>query len=515
MVIQTRFGTGSVRPNGNKSVSYGLIRTCGTVLRMLGISDLLKGMKSRGVSLDVIVELVCAYQLQGGSSMNECADWLDDDVLKMKLCGGETISQRTIDRSLAVLSDHFEEIIDGIWEGINRIFDIECTDVVVDGSHIPVVGRMNSLSAYGYGGRGIQNQVQFMLGMLRCPTLPFDIMPYPGNMTDQEQYRNFLPRLFKRMTPGSMIVVDNGCAHKDLKKMITDAGMEYLTRERMNLSDDRRIDEHPEDFTYTDTDVCCIVNTFTASGRTLYQFFSVDNYLRGMQIAVKKEAKCAKVIAEGSVVGETPKVRTSDIVKKLNNPYLNVEIKTVVQMIMSPFDPSDKAEAITELMGGRCGYFKLECSIPLPPEKALDIYRARIRIEHLISSIKSVVNIEPLRVWSDGSTNGSLLLALLAQLVVSVVIELMEGIREEVSENGRRSVRVRKPSAIFAVKSLSHLTVSFLYDDQGAESVVYSNFEPMNTEIMGILDRMEACLDPFSGEKWQKRGIFVEERLRR
>jgi transposase len=275
MVIQTRFGTGSVKPNGNKSVSCGLIRTCGTVLRMLGISDLLKGMKSKGVGLDVIVELVCAYPLQGGSSMNECADWLDDEVLRTKLCGGETISQRTIDRSLAVLSDNFEDITDGIWNGINRIFDIECTDVVVDGSHIPVVGRMNTLSAYGHGGHGIQNQVQFMLGMLRCPTLPFDIMPYPGNMTDQEQYRRFLPRMFKRMTPGSLIVVDNGCAHKDLKKMIADAGMEYLTRERMNHSDDRRIDEHPED-SHTSIWTYAVSSTYSPypAGRTICSFLS-------------------------------------------------------------------------------------------------------------------------------------------------------------------------------------------------------------------------------------------------
>ena len=42
-------------------------------------------------------------------------------------------------------------------------------------------------------------------------------------------------------------------------------------------------------------------------------------------------------------------------------------------------------------------------------------------MEHLISSLKSVVSLKPLRVWSTASERGALLVGLISQLIVSVV----------------------------------------------------------------------------------------------
>ena len=46
-----------------------MVRAC---FRRLGLYGFLDGLKEKGVSLSYVVELMCVYQLNGGSSMNEC-----------------------------------------------------------------------------------------------------------------------------------------------------------------------------------------------------------------------------------------------------------------------------------------------------------------------------------------------------------------------------------------------------------------------------------------------------------
>lgn len=90
-------------------------------------------------------------------------------------------------------------------------------------------------------------------------------------------------------------------------------------------------------------------------------------------------------------------------------------------MTLDPWLDTDILKAAGIETGERCGWFKLQCSRRLPPQEALDLYRHRVQVEHLISSIKSVVNLKPLRVWSKESVRGSVLMAMIAQLQISMV----------------------------------------------------------------------------------------------
>ena len=47
----------------------------------------------------------------------------------------------------------------------------------------------------------------------------------------------------------------------------------------------------------------------------------------------------------------------------------------------------------------RCGFFKLESNMQLTSAEALRIYRWRAGVEHLISSLKRITGIKPIRVW--------------------------------------------------------------------------------------------------------------------
>ena len=298
MARQARLATDGVVPNGNISLPFGLMRMAEVQMERLGITDFLDGLKVKGVPLSIVVGVMCVYQLNGGSSMNECGDRVSDPMTAEKMCGGNKISNKTIGRALDILSLYFDDVLDVLWKGINKCYDITETDVIVDGSHIPVNGAKSKLSAPGYGAGGVQNQIQFMVAQLRSPPLPFRIEPYAGNEPDSEQFAHFLPMIMGYLKKGSVLVMDNGGAVRDILNDIKDSGMEYVTRVKMNEKDDEWIKDGMRDFVNIDGDACCLSHTFSSSGRTIYLFFSAEKYIRGVNSAEKKAGKMASVAVE-------------------------------------------------------------------------------------------------------------------------------------------------------------------------------------------------------------------------
>ena len=422
--------------------------------------------------------------------MNECGDWVSDPIVAEGVADGNRISGKTMERALDILSMWFYEILDVIWKGINECYEITETNVIVDGSHIPLNGVKSKLASVGYGGSGVQNQMQFMAAQLRDPPIPFMVETYAGNESDASQYADFLPMVMRCLKKGSMIVMDNGGAVKEVLDDITDNGMGYLTRVRMNLSDDRWIEESMEEFQCIDDDTCCISHIFEHSERTVYIFFSAEKYARAVMNAGKRAGRLAAIVAENSF--ENPKkVRKSDFITVRKNPFVDVDVRISVQRTLDPFDPDDIDVAVEELMGDRCGYFKLESSEPMEPIVAISVYRSRVGIEHMISSIKSVVKLKPIRVWKTPSVNGALLLALIVQLIVSLTIVDMKG-EETVKEiRGKKIKAVTKPSPKTVVRSLGQLTITFLTENGTLKDRIYSNFDGINSEIMEILNRIE------------------------
>ena len=88
-------------------------------------------------------------------------------------------------------------------------------------------------------------QVEFMTAELQKSRIPFFMRAYPGNTSDQAQYSDALPDIFRMVRQGSWVIVDNGGAAGEKPDSIVKAGNRYLTRVRMNASDDRRITGNP------------------------------------------------------------------------------------------------------------------------------------------------------------------------------------------------------------------------------------------------------------------------------
>ena len=86
-----------------------------------------------------------------------------------------------------------------------------------------------------------------------------------------------------------------------------------------------------------------------------------------------------------------------------------------------------------------------------------------------MNSLKNEINIKPLRVWSDNSIYGALLIGYLAHLIISLI-------RYDEPELGTYSTK-------FIKISLSNLTVTIEKLKNIRIRRIYSNFDPINELI--------------------------------
>ena len=187
-----------------------------------------------------------------------------------------------------------------------------------------------------------------------------------------------------------------------------------------------------------------------------------------------------------------PKIGKLVSVKK--NPFYDVRIKSFdIQMGLSPWLDSDIILAAKKEAGDRCGWFKLQSSEWMEPAAALETYRHRVGTEHPISSIRSVVDLKPLRVWKKASVRGSLLLAPIAQLMISMVRYDLEPDLIEKMEDGKRAVVEHKPSQRTIVENLLHWTVTVIPRDGWKTERIFSNETELTRRISAVLERYRGC----------------------
>ena len=208
--------------------------------------------------------------------MNEWDRLLSEDDRRMRYaCGDEPIHRMTMMRALDLLDTYFGEVTDQVWRGMGHLYPDTRTDVYADGSHVVRYGPKGENVLYGEGGGKVQLQDQFMVSSLIGADVPTNVELYPGNMNDPPQFEDFIDQLQYYLNPGSLIVMDHGGSGRKIAKSILSRSNEYLTRVRMNASDDITLEEHLDEAFYVGEGTVCIMSVFDSSRKTNYLFFSI------------------------------------------------------------------------------------------------------------------------------------------------------------------------------------------------------------------------------------------------
>lgn len=496
---QTTLEVAEAIQNQNISYYYGTAHVVRKVMEYLDLYSYLDTFKERGVSLGKVVESLCIMHLSGNSSMNSWSEWCNvNKVMSEEMTNGEKITRKTYERCLARLDQYFEDITMHLNDLLWTAYPDLVTDVYVDGSHIPRAGGAGENVKYGEGGGKIQLQDQFVVAQLVESGLPIMVELYPGNQNDPQQYSDFIPQLMFFLKRGSTIIMDQGGSSADLLKQIKDNGNEHVTRVNLNNSDLKIIKERISEARYIGYGTACIVSEFESSGRVNYLFFSVDTLISELYTT---EREVEKQKAEAKVARDAiDKKDLKNLVNYHKNQFVKVKITGfTLKVSLDPWMDIDYEEEARKRISESGGWFKISSSTYLDPAHILQLYRHRVAVEHLISSLKSVVSMAPLRVWKKEHERGALLLGLISQLLISIVRYEMEAEPVEKKVDGKRCVVESKPSFQTICDDLKLWTMTIEFDDGFARRHESNRFGcvPKVEKVLEVLsDRGKVRIPP-------------------
>jgi len=466
---QTKTRTNEIKHNNNISFPIGTALTVKKYSKKLGFEEIFSKFKQRGIPLKGLVVALISYKLSENLSLTRGSDWINRTEV-LEEFGLESFEQKTLYRAIETVGENYQEVILDLQDRLFSLYGFDHTDVNMDWSSLILWGNKADLARYGYSRdhRPDKKQITFGVTELRKPiNIPIGLTIAKGNVNDQKHFQTTFNQVKNRLEIGSKVIFDKGANGKENLNSIIAAKMQFLTAKKLNSSDDKLIGKFwtmkPE-LIDPEKGIYGIKQIFPS--RYNYFFFSEKLQRENIASALRKaerQLKEAQEIEQAAQKGKSLPKRF-----QINNVLVSATIEYQTKLgSLSENQAFDlvKKTSIT----GREGFFCLTSSDNLTLDEALVLYKEKDSVEKIMYSLKNEINIKPLRVWSDNSVYGALLIGYLAQLIVSLI-------RYDEPE-------LKNFSTKFIKISLSNLTVTIEKLKKDSKRRIYSNFDPINELI--------------------------------
>jgi len=469
MIKKTKTRTIDVKPNSNISFPVGTTLAVKKYSKKLDFLRIFSKFKQRGVSLKGLVEALISYKLSENLSLTRGCDWINRDEV-LEEFNLKYFEQKTLYRALEIVGANYQEVILDLQDVLFLQYDFSHTDINMDWSSLIVWGNKAKLAKYGYSRdhRPDKKQITFGISELRKPiNIPIGLTIQEGNLNDQKHFQTTFNQVKDRLKNNSRIIYDKGANSKDNNNSVTVAKMQFLTAKKLNKSDDKLI----EKFDKSKAEIVDEINGIygikqTFPSRYNYFFFSEKLQKENIASSLKKAERQLKEAQEIESAAKKGKILPKRF--RVNNALVNATIE--YQTKLSDLSEEQAFELVKKAnITGREGFFCLTSSENLTLEEALILYREKDSIEKIMQSLKNEINIKPLRVWTDNSIYGALLIGYLAQLIISLI-------RYDIKD-------LKNLSTNFIKISLSNLTVTIENIKNAYKRRIYSNFDWINELI--------------------------------
>jgi len=448
---QTKLRTNQITPNENKSFSIGTALMVDDWYERLGLNEIIGRHKSKGIALDALVRGMLVDQLGDNFSVLQASEWLNRKEI-LEHYGIRAFNSKTLYRAVETLGR-------------------PKTDVLLDWTSIVYYGDMAKLAKYGYSRDHHPGERQLTLGAAQLAPpydVPIGLTVEAGNINDQAHMKATYGQGRRLLEPGSLIVFDRGANDEENIDRIELDGNDYLMAKKLNSSDDavfHSFSENGWECIDAEDGVYALKRTFPS--RVNYYFFSEK--LKSDHLKSRRR-KAERLLAEAVAIQ-----KSLDHGKKLpkrfriNNPLVVVRYDYQTKLV-----GMDEEEALRllleDVIDGREGCFCLTSSRDMPASDALRLYRSKDAIAKLFHSLKSEIEIKPVRVWTEDAVYGVLLIGFIAQLMISLTRFFVKP--------------VKRMSTEFIIDALKKLTVTVISAGNGLKKRFYSNFNEVNRAIL-------------------------------
>jgi transposase len=441
----------------------------------LGLSEVIGPLKTKGIPLDALVRGLLAYKLSDNFSVLQASEWLNQPEM-LEQYELRSFDEKTLYRAVELLGHNRERIIPKLQDAVLELLGHPPTDILLDWTSIVIYGEMSDLARYGYSRDHQPGERQLTLGaaMLAPPyDVPIGLTVEAGNVNDQVHMRSTYGQVRRLLNPSSLVVFDRGANDKENLERIELDGNDYLTAKKLNKSDDQYFEKFSKiSWEGIDADAGIYALKKTFPSRVNYYFFSEKlkkDHLRSCLRQAERLLAEAKAIQDSLDRGRRLPKRFC-----INNPLVDVKYDYQTRLTDLP-----EAEALRlllrEVITGREGCFCLTSNRDMPASEALRIYRAKDAIEKLFHSLKSEIEVKPVRVWSEDAVHGVLLIGFIAQVMVSLTRHFVKP--------------AKRMSTKFIIAALQKLTVTVVSAGEGLKKRFYSNFNSINKAILaGYMD---------------------------
>lgn len=465
---QTTLKTTKLQKNSNISFPVGTVIAVKKYSEKLNFDAIFSKLKQRGIPLKGLVEALISYKLTENQSLTRNYEWINHTEILAEF-NLQPFEQRVLFRAIEIIGTNYHEVILDLQDVLFSLYDFSHSDANFDWSSVILWGDKASLGKYGYSRdhRPDKKQVTFGIAELRNPiNIPIGLTIKEGNVNDQTHFQTTFEQVRRNLRENSKIIFDRGANGKDNLNSVIASKMQFLTAKQLNKSDDTIIKTF-EKSKYTLIDEREGIYGVMKQFPSRYNYFYFSEKLQKEQIAsalrkAERQLQEAKAIEKAVTKGRIPKKYT------INNVLVDATIE--YQTKLKNLSDDEAFELVRKAsITGREGFFCLTSSEKLTLHEALSLYREKDSVEKIMHSLKNEINIKPLRVWSENSIKGALLIGFLAQLIISLI-------RYDEPE-------LKKVSTKFIKISLSNLTVTIEKLSFWKKKRIYSNFDPINELI--------------------------------
>ncbi len=468
--MQTKLRTFNIIPNGNICFPIGTILAVNQLYGILDLSTVFSKHKKNGIDINSLLKALVSYKLTDNFSISKTHEWINRDEV-LDIFSLPEFSERTLYRVLETLGNNRETIISDIQDRLFARYDFEHTYINLDWTSIVLHGDKSPLGKYGYSRDHRSDKKQITLGIseLADPiNVPIGITVEKGNMQDQKHFRKTYQQVNKRLKQESLVVFDKGAHSIGNTSLIREDKLHYLTARKLNTSDDKKI------LTFWKCSPELIDPKNGKYGLKIIKPSSVNYFYFSEKLQKEQlDSKARKVIRQ---MKEAKAIQESiDKKKRLPKRFrINNVLVDVTYSLQTKLMKLDEQEAIKlleeHLITGREGFFCLKSSKNLTLKEALQTYRKKDSVEKIINSLKNEIEIKPLRVWTDASIYGAVIIGFIAQLFISLM-------RYEFNELKHKSTK-------FIKNSLLNLTVTVDFTGNEQKKYIYANFDEINSLIL-------------------------------
>lgn len=338
-------------------------------------------------------------------------------------------------------------------------------------------GKAQALGEYGYSRDGQPGKKQLTFGVCTgINGIPCALTIQKGNVQDKAHFRFMLKTSEAVLEKRSLLIFDTGGNTKDNKRQIREKEFHYLTLKAKKVGVYRKF----IDLYHQGVKCVVVINNVTYNCvKTV-----VDD-------EVNYVFSCEKLKQEQLVLKERKFKRELEknrgVLKKTKAGKEIDEFITEEGIITTKGSLQKTLKAIENpRINGLEGYFILESSFDMEPERALALYKDKDKAEKLFRSIKEGTELRPMRHWSRDTIIGYILVIFLTNFLINLTL-------------------LRAPNAVvkntkLLKKYLRKLTLVVIYPPTGFKFSFLANICPEITSIMG--DFIEKYRDKSLPLRW-------------